>query len=154
MFCYVTNLQLINFFHSIGSNAETRRSNFPGTVVPNYPSDPHMISKNGDHEKSPDPYLLGRLMGSSYANYPSAFSIASRGVSNPTSSQQLLSNQNKPARGNKINSLDEPIYVPGAYMPSSCLGEKDGANDIYDFASKYRQQMRHQQAKMLMTPQG
>ena len=27
-------------------------------------------------------------------------------------------------------------------------------DDIYDFAAKYRTQMRTQQAKMLMTPQG
>ena len=77
-----------------------------------------MIVKNGDHEKSPDPYLLGRLMGSSYANYPSAFSIASRGVSNPASSQQLLMNQNNPTRGLNMKSAEEPIYVPGAYMVS------------------------------------
>ena len=75
-----------------------------------------MISKNGDHEKSPDPYLLGRLMGSSYANYPSAFSIASRGVSNSVTTQQLLMSQNKTNRGFNMKSSDEPIYVPGAYM--------------------------------------
>ena len=75
-----------------------------------------MIVKNGDHEKSPDSYLLGRLMGSSYANYPSAFSIASRGVSNPAASHQLLMSQNKPHRGVNMQSSDEPIYVPGAYM--------------------------------------
>ena len=27
-------------------------------------------------------------------------------------------------------------------------------DDIYDFAGKYRTQIRHHQAKMLMTPQG
>ena len=75
-----------------------------------------MTSKNVDNEKSPDPYLLGRLMGSSYANYPSAFSIASRGVSNQASSQQVLLNQNIPSRGINIKSSEEPIYVPGAYM--------------------------------------
>ena len=75
-----------------------------------------MNSKHGDHEKSPDPYLLGRLMGSSYANYPSAFTIASRGASNPLSSQQLLMSQNKANRGFNMKSSDEPIYVPGAYM--------------------------------------
>ena len=100
----------------IGSNAETRRSNFPANGISTYPNDPQMIVKNGDHEKSPDPYLLGRLMGSSYANYPSAFSIASRGVSNPAASHQLLMSQNKPHRGVNMQSSDEPIYVPGAYM--------------------------------------
>ena len=84
--------------------------------ISSLPNEPQMISKNGDHEKSPDPYLLGRLMGSSYANYPSAFSIASRGVSNPVSSQQLLMSQNKANRGFNMKSSDEPIYVPGAYM--------------------------------------
>ena len=44
------------------------------------------------------------------------------------------------------------VYI--CVQPSSCLSDKDGANDIYDFASKYRQQMRHQHTKMLMTPQG
>jgi len=48
---------------------------------------------------------------------------------------------------------NEPIYVPGSYLPSSCLADRDG-DQIYDYASKYRAQMRHQQAKMLMTPQG
>ena len=43
------------------------------------------------------------------------------------------------------------VYI--CVQPSSCLSDKDGANDIYDFASKYRQQMRHQHTKMLMTPQ-
>lgn len=38
-------------------------------------------------------------------------------------------------------------------QPSSCLADRDG-DQIYDYASKYRAQMRHQQAKMLMTPQG
>ena len=84
--------------------------------ISSLPNEPQMISKNGDHEKSPDPYLLGRLMGSSYANYPSAFSIASRGVSNPVSSQQLLLSQNQTNRGFNMKSSDEPIYVPGAYM--------------------------------------
>ena len=84
--------------------------------ISSLPNEPQMISKNGDHEKSPDPYLLGRLMGSSYANYPSAFTIASRGASNPLSSQQLLMSQNKTNRGFNMKSSDEPIYVPGAYM--------------------------------------
>jgi len=48
---------------------------------------------------------------------------------------------------------EEPIYVPGAYLPSSCLTDRDG-DQIYDYASKYRQQIRQQQAKMLMSPQG
>ena len=100
----------------LGSNAETRRSNFPVNGISTLPNEPQMISKNGDHEKSPDPYLLGRLMGSSYANYPSAFTIASRGASNPLSSQQLLMSQNKTNRGFNMKSSDEPIYVPGAYM--------------------------------------
>ena len=116
IFVYLSYLSLIPFFHFIGSNAETRRSNYPGAVVSNYPNDHHMTSKNVDNEKSPDPYLLGRLMGSSYANYPSAFSIASRGVSNQASSQQVLLNQNIPSRGINIKSSEEPIYVPGAYM--------------------------------------
>ena len=92
-----------------------------------------MISKNGDHEKSPDPYLLGRLMGSSYANYPSAFSIASRGVSNPVTSQQLLMSQNKTNRGFNMKSSDEPIYVPGAYMvglSSTCIALEMSASSL------------------------
>ena len=75
-----------------------------------------MNSKHGDHEKSPDPYLLGRLMGSSYANYPSAFTIASRGASNPLSSQQLLMSQTKANRGFNMKSSDEPIYVDYSYQ--------------------------------------
>ena len=40
------------------------------------------------------------------------------------------------------------------FQPSSCLTDRDGGDQIYDYASKYRQQIRNQQAKMLMTPQG
>lgn len=46
----------------------------------------------------------------------------------------------------------EPIYVPGQYQPSSCLSNHEG-QQIYDFAAKYRSQMRHQHAKHLMSPQ-
>ncbi|XP_040568786.1 uncharacterized protein [Lepeophtheirus salmonis] len=45
----------------------------------------------------------------------------------------------------------EGNYVPGSYSPSSCLSERDG-DQIYDYASKYRSQIRAQQAKMLMSP--
>jgi len=38
-------------------------------------------------------------------------------------------------------------------QPSSCLSDQEG-DDIYDFAGKYRTQMRQHQARMLMTPQG
>ena len=38
-------------------------------------------------------------------------------------------------------------------QPSSCLSDQEG-DDIYDFAGKYRTQIRQHQAKMLMTPQG
>ena len=40
------------------------------------------------------------------------------------------------------------------FQPSSCLTDREGGDQIYDYASKYRQQIRNQQAKMLMTPQG
>jgi len=51
------------------------------------------------------------------------------------------------------SDCSEPIYHPGQYAPSSCLSDND-CDDIYDFAGKYRTQMRHHHAKMLMTPQG
>jgi len=59
---------------------------------------------------------------------------------------------NYPQSGRSF-SESEPIYQPGAYAPSSCMHEGD-TDEIYDFAAKYRTQMRAQQAKMLMTPQG
>merc|ERR1719323_1794713 len=67
-----------------------------------------------------------------------------------TASDSRTSYVNYPSSGQSTN---EPIYVPGSYLPSSCLSDRDG-DQIYDYASKYRAQMRHQQAKMLMTPQG
>merc|ERR1711936_281891 len=89
---------------------------------------------------------------------------------NPTSTSSVISSQqivvggpqshSYPPRQSYVNypsgqdnGNNEPIYVPGSYLPSSCLSDRDG-DQIYDFASKYRAQMRHQQAKMLMTPQG
>lgn len=56
-------------------------------------------------------------------------------------------------RPKKSYSDSEPIYQPGQYAPSSCLSDQEG-DDIYDFAGKYRTQMRQHQARMLMTPQG
>jgi len=53
----------------------------------------------------------------------------------------------------KCYSDSEPIYHPGQYAPSSCLSDQEG-DEIYDFAGKYKSQMRQHQAKMLMTPQG
>lgn len=93
-----------------------------------------------------------------------------------TASDSRTSYVNYPSSGQSTN---EPIYVPGSYLvspclrtyhrifikanslwcdplyfqPSSCLSDRDG-DQIYDYASKYRAQMRHHQAKMLMTPQG
>lgn len=64
---------------------------------------------------------------------------------------QAYVNYPNPSRNH--GQTDEPIYVPGAYLPSSCLSDRDG-DQIYDYAAKYRQQMRQQQAKLLMTPQG
>ena len=62
---------------------------------------------------------MGRLMGTSYANYPSAFSIASRGIPNPTATtqEQGFSKVERPTRvANSNSSIKDPIYVPGAYL--------------------------------------
>jgi len=96
--------------------------------------------------------------------------MTSMASNNPTSTSSVISSQqivvggpqshSYPPRQSYVNypsgqdnGNNEPIYVPGSYLPSSCLSDRDG-DQIYDFASKYRAQMRHQQAKMLMTPQG
>lgn len=93
------------------------------------------LAEWSDHAPPPPthPSLPGRPNLHTYANYP---------ANNPLPS--------KPS----YNSFEcEPIYVPGAYAPSSCMSDRE-EDDIYDYAVKYRSQMRAQQAKMLMTPQG
>jgi hypothetical protein len=78
-----------------------------------------MLPGNHELNNTPDPYLIGRLMGSSYANYPSAFSLTSKAVSSVTTSKQGILDGNKPIRGvNAMSSTEEPIYVPGAYLVS------------------------------------
>jgi len=100
------------------------------------------LAEWSDHAPPPPthPSLPGRPNLHTYANYPA------NSMQNypPTSMQSKQS----------YNTFEsEPIYVPGAYAPSSCLSDRD-EDDIYDYAVKYRTQMRQQQAKMLMTPQG
>ena len=83
------------------------------------PNHSHFYSENQSHNNIPDPYLMGRLMGTSYANYPSAFSIASRGIPNPTAAaqEQSFSKVERSTRGaNSNSSTKDPIYVPGAYL--------------------------------------
>jgi len=83
------------------------------------PNHSQFYSENQSHGNIPDPYLMGRLMGTSYANYPSAFSIASRGIPNPTATtqEQSFSKVERPTRvANSNSSIKEPIYVPGAYL--------------------------------------
>ena len=116
LICNCSNLQ----FYDIGSTAESRRSHLPGMPTSVYPNNLHLFNGNHEHENSPDPYLLGRLMGSSYANYPSAFSVTSKGVYSAATSRQGISNENKPTRGFNANtSTEAPIYVPGAYLVSA-----------------------------------
>lgn len=79
----------------------------------------------------PPPSHPSRPSPHTYANYPAA----------------------QGQRPKKSYSDSEPIYQPGQYAPSSCLSDQEG-DDIYDFAGKYRTQMRQHQARMLMTPQG
>jgi len=79
----------------------------------------------------PPPSPPSRPSPHTYANYPAA----------------------QGQRPKKSYSDSEPIYQPGQYAPSSCLSDQEG-DDIYDFAGKYRTQMRQHQARMLMTPQG
>ena len=103
----------------IGSNAETRRSNVSGIASSIYPNNSNTLSGNHELNNTPDPYLLGRLMGSSYANYPSAFSLTSKGVSSVITAKQGVSEGNKPIRGiNAMSATEEPIYVPGEYLVS------------------------------------
>ncbi len=45
------------------------------------------------------------------------------------------------------------FFIFSIFQPSSCLSDRDG-DQIYDYATKYRHQMRQNQAKMLMSPQG
>ena len=71
-------------------------------------------------ESKSDPYLLGRLMGSPYVNCPTKFSTASKGPSTSFPYHQPMPTESKPIRGFSANaSIEEPIYVPGAYLVSA-----------------------------------
>ena len=90
------------------------------------PNHSKFYSENQSHSNKPDPYLMGRLMGTSYANYPSAFSIASRGIPNPTATtqDQSFSKVERCTRvANSNSSTKDPIYVPGAYLVGTLVFE-------------------------------
>ena len=120
MTCYqnfVCNWQCLSFCY-IGSTAETRRSHLPG-IPTIYHNSHHLQNGSQEHENSPDPYLLGRLMGSSYANYPSAFSVTTKSASSATGIRQGVYNSSDPNTAFNSNANNEaPIYVPGAYLVS------------------------------------
>jgi len=160
-----------------GSSAETRRTGFhqqltsgPGAYN-TYQPEPHNRVLSMAHHHHPSVIHSGTTdyvnctPSSSSSNVihtplPSSASQAAAAVTAAaaSSSKQVrrLTTGGIPSnRGTKSGAgADEPIYVPGAYLPSSCLTDRDGGDQIYDYASKYRQQIRNQQAKMLMTPQG
>eukprot|EP00095_Tigriopus_kingsejongensis_P009329 maker-scaffold247_size239117-snap-gene-0.10 protein:Tk09329 transcript:maker-scaffold247_size239117-snap-gene-0.10-mRNA-1 annotation:"hypothetical protein TcasGA2_TC000422" len=77
-------------------------------------------------------------------------------VPNGHASHQLVNPRDRTyvnlGSSNNGNSSLDPVYIPGQYQPSSCLSNHDG-QQIYDFAAKYRAQMRQQHAKHLMSPQ-
>ena len=117
--CYQANIINCIILHNTGNTAETRRSHLTAINNAINPNHSHFYSENQSHNNIPDPYLMGRLMGTSYANYPSAFSIASRGIPNPTatSQEQSFSKVERSTRGaNSNSSTQDPIYVPGAYL--------------------------------------